>query len=94
MFTRSPSDQQCKTSAPVQQWLQESVTRDPLDWASVFVGAERACCCSARPVVVAVFPARAGRPHPVDLLLCGHHYRACRTGLEAAGAVLHCLPRS
>jgi hypothetical protein len=61
----------------------------PVDRASVFVGAERACCCSARPAVVAVFPARPGRSDPVDLLLCGHHYRECRAGL----AVAHCLPR-
>ncbi len=94
MFTRTSSNQRSKTSAAVQQWVQDSATRYPLDWASVFVGAERSCCCSARPVVVAVFPPRAGRSHPVDLLLCGHHFRACRAELEAAGAVLHCLPRS
>lgn len=50
--------------------------------------AGRACCCPARPVVVAVIPPAAGRHHPTDLLLCGHHYRACRDGLEAAGAAV------
>ncbi len=50
--------------------------------------AGRACCCPARPVVVAVIPAAAGRRHSTDLLLCGHHYRACRDGLEAAGAAV------
>lgn len=71
----------------------ESAPSGPVDWASVFVGAERACCCGARPVVVAVFPAPPGRSGPVDLLLCGHHYRECRSGLETAGAVVRCLPR-
>lgn len=36
------------------------------------------------PLVVAVIPPAAGRPHPTDLL-CGHH-RACRNALQAAGA--------
>jgi hypothetical protein len=93
MFTRSSSNQQRKTSEAVLHSALESAPQGPVDWASVFVGAERACCCSARPAVVAVFPARPGRSHPVDLLLCGHHYRECRAGLEAAGAVTHCLPR-
>jgi hypothetical protein len=32
-------------------------------------------------------PAR-GRPHPTDLLLCGHHYRVSRKNLAAAGATV------
>jgi hypothetical protein len=47
--------------------------------------AGRACCCPARPLVVAVIPPAAGRPHPADQL-CGHHHRACRNALQAAGA--------
>ncbi len=43
---------------------------------------------AARPRRVAVIPAAAGRRHPTDLLLGGHHYRACRDGLEAAGAAV------
>jgi hypothetical protein len=36
--------------------------------------------------------ARAGPASP-DLLLCGHHYRACRNALQAASAaVRHCWP--
>ena len=55
--------------------------------------AGRACCCPARPLVVAVIPPGAGLPHPTDLLLCGHHYRAGRDALRAAGAaVRHCWP--
>jgi hypothetical protein len=50
--------------------------------------ADRACCCPARPVVVAVMPEGPGRDHPTDLLLCGHHYRVSRRALAAAGAVI------
>ena len=52
----------------------------PLD-----VGA-RACCCPARPVVTVVMPPAASRPHPVELLLCGHHFRISQAALQAAGA--------
>ena len=50
---------------------------------------ERACCCCARPVVRVVMPATATRPEPVDLLLCGHHYRAGEPALRAAGATVY-----
>jgi len=48
--------------------------------------ADRACCCPARPVVTVVIPAGRGHPHPVDLLLCGHHYRVNLAVLRAVGA--------
>jgi hypothetical protein len=54
----------------------------------MLAAAGRACCCPARPVVVAIIPPAAGRPDATDLLLCGHHYRACRDALEAAGAAV------
>ena len=50
---------------------------------------ERACCCPARPVVRVVMPATATRPELADLLLCGHHYRAGRAALRAAGAAVY-----
>jgi hypothetical protein len=53
---------------------------------------DRACCCPAQPVVRAIMPPAAGRPHPVDLLLCGHHYRVSRQALAAAGADIFSLP--
>ena len=34
-------------------------------------------------------PPTDARPHPVDLLLCGHHYRACKAVLTAAGATVY-----
>jgi hypothetical protein len=48
--------------------------------------ADRACCCLARPTVVAIIPPAAGRERATDLLLCGHHYRASRRALAAVGA--------
>ncbi len=53
------------------------------------VVADRACCCCARPVVTVMMPPAAGRPHPVDLLLCGHHFQVSRDALEAAGAAVY-----
>ena len=53
---------------------------------------DTACCCPAYPVVRVVMPPTTQRPHPTDLLLCGHHYRASRKALTAAGAAVHRLP--
>lgn len=53
----------------------------------------RACCCPARPVVRVTMPPTAGRPEPVDLWLCGHHYRASIGALCAAGAIVEDLTR-
>ena len=50
---------------------------------------ERACCCPAKPMVTVVMPPTARRPYPVDLLLCGHHYRVSQAALRAAGAVAY-----
>jgi hypothetical protein len=46
----------------------------------------RACCCPARPVVKVIMPPTPERPRPVDLWLCGHHYRASLVALQIAGA--------
>jgi hypothetical protein len=53
------------------------------------VVADRACCCPARPVVTVIMPPAPGRPHPVDLLLCGHHFRVNRAALTASGAAVY-----
>jgi hypothetical protein len=71
-----------------------TVTRADRDWLADELAeidraigvTEPACCCPARPVVRVVMPATATRPEPVDLLLCGHHYRAGQAALRAAGA--------
>ena len=51
-----------------------------------------ACCCPAKPIVRVAMPPSPSRPHSVDLLLCGHHYRVSRAKLEASGAVIEELP--
>ncbi len=53
---------------------------------------DRACCCPAQPVVRVIMPPTAERRHPVDLMLCGHHYRVSRQALAAAGARIENLP--
>jgi hypothetical protein len=53
------------------------------------VMADRACCCPAKPVVTVIMPTAPGRPHPVDLLLCGHHFRVSQAALTAAGAAVY-----
>ena len=42
----------------------------------------------ARPVVRVLIPPAPARPHSVDLLQCGHHYRASCAALAAVGAVI------
>jgi hypothetical protein len=39
-------------------------------------------------VVRVLIPPAPARPHSVDLLLCGHHYRASCAALAAAGAMI------
>jgi len=38
--------------------------------------------------VQVIMPPTAARPHSVDLLLCGHHYRVSCQALAAAGATV------
>ncbi len=58
-----------------------------INWRAVR-RAEHACCCTARPAVVAVMPPGPGRAHRTELLLCGHHYRVSLVALAAARAVV------
>lgn len=58
-------------------------------WAWPLEFAERACCCPARPVAVVVMPPTAGRPYPVELLLCTRHYQVSVSALIAAGATVY-----
>lgn len=59
-----------------------------VDWRAAIGRAGRACCCPAMPAVVAIMPPAPGRPRPVELLLCQHHYRAGEEALAAAGAAV------
>ncbi len=54
----------------------------------------QACCCPARPMFKVVMPPTATRPRPVDLWLCGHHYRVSQAALESAGAKVYPLAAS
>jgi len=42
-------------------------------------------------MVKVMMPPVPGRAHPVDLWLCGHHYRASLASLLAAGAIVEDL---
>jgi hypothetical protein len=69
--------------------VQARPVEGPAGWAGQLAHAGRACCCPARPVVTVVMPPTPAHPRPVDLLLCGHHYRVCRAALTAAGATVY-----
>jgi len=58
-------------------------------FSSPLWAASRACCCPGRPVVTVIIPPAASRPYPVDLLLCGHHFRVSQAALQAAGAAVY-----
>ena len=77
-------------------WFARRSEADPVWLAEELPGpgkpitlADRACCCPARPVVRVILPPAPGRLDPVDLLLCGHHYRASQAALAAAGAEVY-----
>jgi hypothetical protein len=72
-----------RTSASCKEPVAELEPAVPLGVAA------RACCCPARPVVTVVMPPTASRPHPADLLLCGHHFRVSQASLQAAGATVY-----
>jgi hypothetical protein len=61
---------------------------DRAAWSGPHDLGDRACCCPARPVVRVLIPPAPARPHSVDLLLCGHHYRASRAALAAAAVIM------
>ena len=72
-----------RTAAACNELVADLERAVPIDVAA------RACCCPARPVVTVVMPPTANRPHPVDLLLCGHHFRVSQAALQAAGAAVY-----
>jgi hypothetical protein len=49
---------------------------------------DRSCCCSAPPAIRVVIVRPTPVVHSVDLLLCGHHYRACSQKLARIGAMV------
>jgi hypothetical protein len=80
---KSATDTQCARGEPGSP----IDNRIPADTGEFY-----ACCCPAKPIVRVTMPPSPVRPHSVDLLLCGHHYRVSRAQLEAAGATTEELP--
>jgi hypothetical protein len=85
-MTRDLAEQCTAFSDPADR-RRPAAAMPAIDWRAVR-NAGRACCCLAKPVVAAVMPPAPGRDHATDLLLCGHHYRASREALVAAGAAV------
>lgn len=61
-----------------------------VDWPAVR-RANQACCCIARPSVVVVLQPTQDRPHPTEVLLCGHHFEHSRSTLVASRALAFSL---
>jgi hypothetical protein len=78
-------------SEPTPPTAADGPAAQPL-WEPSQGAGDSACCCPAYPVVRVVMPPTSQRPHPTDLLLCGHHYRVSRKAIAAAGAAVHWLP--
>jgi hypothetical protein len=75
---------------PVTRAMRAELAHDLAQLGRPIAASERACCCPARPMVTVMMPpAAASRPNPVDLLLCGHHYRVSQAALRAAGVTVY-----
>jgi hypothetical protein len=74
---------------PVTRPMRAELADDLAQLGRPIAASERACCCPARPMVTVMMPATASRPYPIDLLLCGHHYRVSQAALRAAGAAAY-----
>ena len=61
-----------------------------IDWPAVRQ-ANRSCCCIARPSIVIVLQPTQDRPHPTEVLLCGHHFDHSRSTLLASRALAFSL---
>jgi hypothetical protein len=84
MLTNTPRDTAERIDPPTGRAANPRVD---VDWRAVGL-ANRACCCSSRLAVIVVMPPSPARPHPTELLLCGHHYRRSRSTLVATGATV------
>ncbi len=74
---------------PVTRAMRAELAGDLAQLGRPIAAGERACCCPARPMVTVMMPPAASRPYPIDLLLCGHHYRVSQAALRAAGATAY-----
>jgi hypothetical protein len=83
------------TSSPDNQPISPRSVEHSIEALVARVGAPRpeplwttgqACCCTAKPMVKVLMPPVRPGGEPVDLLMCGHHFRAGELALLAAGA--------
>ena len=72
-----------RTAVASGQLVTRQKRASPLDVAA------RGCRGPARPTVTVVMTSAASRLHPVELFLRGHHFRASRAALQAAGAAAY-----
>ena len=86
MESRFPDRSEALTAVP------DAAPTPPAEGVPASPAEFRACCCPGPPVVRVIMPASATRPHPVDLLLCGHHYRVSQAAIEAARGTIEVLP--
>lgn len=66
----------------IEPWWDELSSNDPPQVA------QRSDCCVAVAAYRVVLPATGSRTRPVELLLCGHHYRCSREALRRSDAVV------
>ena len=81
---KSIPPQSAPTSAPDAPPVDDHLHRAEPAWVL-----DMACCCPSRPAVRVVMPAAKDRPHPAEILMCGHHYRASSEALIQARASVY-----
>jgi hypothetical protein len=81
---KSIPPQSVSTTAPDAPPVEDHLHQSEPGWVL-----DVACCCPSRPSVRVVMPAAPDRPHPAEILLCGHHYRDCRESLIQARASVY-----
>ena len=83
MFRRGRKDASARQAVP------DALDRPSHHWPPAIwtplTGPSGACCCSAAAKVQLVMVPAGGRG-PVELLLCGHHYRVSSPALVTTGA--------
>lgn len=73
----------------VPEWSIDLPGDDRLGGSAPAIGSKQGDCCASRPAFRVVVPPSACRPHPSELLLCGHHYRVSRESLARIGAAAY-----
>lgn len=87
MASRIPHERIARLTGKTKSMAQPEERRTPAP-PRVPDLADRACCCPAKPAVVAVLPINGHDRQAVDIHLCLHHYRLSSTALTEADAVV------